>query len=385
MIERAIERPLHDHIGYRCRALGCTALATGGVEDHVHVLVRVHPAVAVADLVRDLKACSSGMLRRVFGRSEFAWQAGYGAITLRRCEIETVREYIHRQREHHARRATHRAWEPLDSVRDSAQTIADDPAVSRGDATTILAELAAELSSDARLSLAEALLQGTPSATLHNSVPPSLRASLGVLIACIDRGDLDRRAAATALRVAATVFARAEAAHRSELTWTGPSPLGSTLRRIDQCLLDLLRTAERRITVATFVAGHVPNVTAALIAALGRGARVRALLDTPEDSEGRISAAPSDTLRDVVAAGAVLLEWPLARRPRDERGHVASMHAKFAVVDDAVLIASANLTGSALARNLEIGVVLHDAALAARLEDHLDALLARGEIVPRVR
>lgn len=257
--------------------------------------------------------------------------------------------------------------------------------MSRGDAPTLLAELAMELSHSARFSLADALACGTPVSSLHAVVPPNLRAALGALLDCLNRGEIDRAAAAMALRVAAAVSARTEAARRTELAWTGPSPLGSTLRRIDQALLDLLRTAEHRVTLATFVAGHVPDVTAALVAALQRGAHVRALLETPGDSEGRISTAPVDTLREVVAAGAVLLEWPLARRPRDERGHVASMHAKFAVVDDAVLVASANLTGSALARNLEIGVVLRDAGLAARLEQHVDALLDRGEIVLRTR
>ncbi len=247
-----------------------------------------------------------------------------------------------------------------------------------------LVQLASRLSQSSARDLAGAIDAGHPTSTLRQRAPHDLRAPLGVLLEAIDRGELDRRTASTALRIAAEVFARADGARRVELAWTGPSPLGSTLRRIDQALLDLLRSAEHRITLATFVAGHVPQVTAALIDALRRGVQVRALLETPDDSEGRIAAAPIDTLRDVVAAGALLLEWPLARRPRDERGRVASMHAKFAVVDDAVLVASANLTGSALTRNLEIGVVLREPGLAARLEQHLDTLLERGEITRRV-
>ena len=98
-----IERPVHGWIGGKCRDLGCTAIAVGGMPDHVHLLVALHPAVSVASLVSQVKGVSSHGVTHVL-RSEptFAWQSGYGAFTLRRADVATVKAYVLRQPEHHA-------------------------------------------------------------------------------------------------------------------------------------------------------------------------------------------------------------------------------------------------------------------------------------------
>ncbi|MFO0607935.1 MAG: transposase [Polyangiales bacterium] len=54
LIDAAIRARLHGYIGARCKEFGCLALAVGGVDDHVHLLVRLHPDVAVARLAREL-------------------------------------------------------------------------------------------------------------------------------------------------------------------------------------------------------------------------------------------------------------------------------------------------------------------------------------------
>ena len=40
----------------------CPCVIAGGVEDHVHILCRLGRKITVADLVRDVKKASSGML-----------------------------------------------------------------------------------------------------------------------------------------------------------------------------------------------------------------------------------------------------------------------------------------------------------------------------------
>nr|MBK7068537.1 transposase [Deltaproteobacteria bacterium] len=50
---------LHGMIAGRCVALGCVAVAIGGVEEHVHALVGLKTDVDVARLTRELKAGSS--------------------------------------------------------------------------------------------------------------------------------------------------------------------------------------------------------------------------------------------------------------------------------------------------------------------------------------
>jgi len=51
------------------------------VPDHVHILIGQKPNIALSDLVRDIKAGSSGFIndqRWVLGR--FSWQEGFGAF-----------------------------------------------------------------------------------------------------------------------------------------------------------------------------------------------------------------------------------------------------------------------------------------------------------------
>jgi REP element-mobilizing transposase RayT len=74
----------------------------GGVEDHVHILSSLHPAVALADFVKDLKVASSKWIKdeQVFPEFE-AWQEGYAALTHSLDEKERLIEYIKGQEEHH--------------------------------------------------------------------------------------------------------------------------------------------------------------------------------------------------------------------------------------------------------------------------------------------
>jgi REP element-mobilizing transposase RayT len=78
MIDDALKVRLHSYLSVRCQEFGCLALAVGGVADHVHLLVRLHPDVAVARLARELKAPSTRFVHRVFKREGFAWQERVG-------------------------------------------------------------------------------------------------------------------------------------------------------------------------------------------------------------------------------------------------------------------------------------------------------------------
>lgn len=77
-------------------------LAVGGTANHVHMLLAIPPKKQLADVVRDLKANSSRFMKRdVRG---FAWQDGYGALSVSPSQTDVVRNYIGRQQEHHAKR-----------------------------------------------------------------------------------------------------------------------------------------------------------------------------------------------------------------------------------------------------------------------------------------
>jgi REP element-mobilizing transposase RayT len=96
-------RPLlHEYLGGTARGLGGAALAVGGIADHVHLMVKIKPTIAVSEFIKQLKANSSGWANKQT-RGRFAWQSRYGAFSVSESQIEKVRAYILRQEEHHRR------------------------------------------------------------------------------------------------------------------------------------------------------------------------------------------------------------------------------------------------------------------------------------------
>ena len=93
---------LYGYLGGIARGADSPVVAIGGVPDHVHILVSLGRRTCVADLVRDLKANSSGWIHEEFaGLVKFAWQAGYGAFAVSKSNVEAGKAYIANQEEHH--------------------------------------------------------------------------------------------------------------------------------------------------------------------------------------------------------------------------------------------------------------------------------------------
>ena len=75
-----------------------------GMPDHVHILIGLKPAMALSDLVRDVKADSSNFINKnkwVQGR--FSWQEGYRAFSYGHSQLNTIIRYIQNQEQHHKR------------------------------------------------------------------------------------------------------------------------------------------------------------------------------------------------------------------------------------------------------------------------------------------
>jgi len=95
---------LYDYLGGIARKHATVVLKVNGMQDHVHLLVRVPPDLAISDLLRALKANSSGWVRRTMqGMGGFAWQAGYGSFTVSESNWRKVADYIAQQERHHKR------------------------------------------------------------------------------------------------------------------------------------------------------------------------------------------------------------------------------------------------------------------------------------------
>jgi putative transposase len=104
LITSAIEARLHGYLGGLVRGKKGIALEIGGVSDHVHVLAKLSQNISVADVLRELKAHSSGWIHSEFpSHNQFGWQLGYAAFTVSESQVRRVREYIRKQNEHHRR------------------------------------------------------------------------------------------------------------------------------------------------------------------------------------------------------------------------------------------------------------------------------------------
>jgi putative transposase len=80
-------------------------LAAGGMPDHVHLLVRLPADSNLATVLRLIKTNSSRWLHRASpDLSRFGWQVGYSAFTVSQSAADNVKQYLHRQKEHHQRR-----------------------------------------------------------------------------------------------------------------------------------------------------------------------------------------------------------------------------------------------------------------------------------------
>ena len=93
---------------------GQKLIAINNMPDHVHVLIGQKPTIALSDLVRDIKAGSSGFInerRWVAGR--FSWQEGFGAFSYGHSQLGAVIGYIENQQEHHRRRSFAEEYEQL--------------------------------------------------------------------------------------------------------------------------------------------------------------------------------------------------------------------------------------------------------------------------------
>jgi putative transposase len=97
---------LFKYIGGIFREKNQKLLAIGGIADHIHLLFGLRPNIAISDLIRDVKASSSGFVnKKRFVRGRFQWQEGFGAFSYSRSQLDAVVKYVLNQEKHHAKRS----------------------------------------------------------------------------------------------------------------------------------------------------------------------------------------------------------------------------------------------------------------------------------------
>jgi len=101
-IPGALETDLHAYIGGICRSNECVLRGAGGMPDHIHLLISLSKTICVSDLMRHVKSGSSAWLNDRLATS-FRWQEGYAGFSIGQSQVEEVRGYLAKQKEHHKR------------------------------------------------------------------------------------------------------------------------------------------------------------------------------------------------------------------------------------------------------------------------------------------
>ena len=93
---------LFGYIGGIVREQKGTLVKIGGVEDHVHLLAKLSPTIAISDVLRTIKSNSSKWINeRSDVDRKFVWQSGYAAFSVSESRAPIVSAYIAKQAEHH--------------------------------------------------------------------------------------------------------------------------------------------------------------------------------------------------------------------------------------------------------------------------------------------
>jgi phosphatidylserine/phosphatidylglycerophosphate/cardiolipin synthase-like enzyme len=203
----------------------------------------------------------------------------------------------------------------------------------------------------------------------------------------LDRLGIAGAAGAAWIRTAEEVAARVP---RADLVWSGPDVPGLHARDTRRVYEELLGSAERSIWACTYAFFDGPRAFEVLARRMDAtpDLRVSLLLNI---QRGRGDTTTADQVVRRFADHFWTKDWPGSSRPSvyyDPRsleldGRVGVLHAKAVVADDeAVFVTSANLTEAALERNIEIGLIIRDRALAASVSSHFRVLIERGLLQP---
>ncbi len=164
---------------------------------------------------------------------------------------------------------------------------------------------------------------------------------------------------------------RASSDSDTELVWTGPSSELVATRKTERALLQVIDQAQERLFLTSFVVYDVASIMAALAKAAERGVALSMLLESSDKHGGGVSIDGIARMREALPTAKVYF-W----KDKGDEFAGGKVHAKVAVCDeDRCFISSANLTGHAMEKNMEAGVLIGGGSLPRTLQRHLEALV----------
>lgn len=101
-----LQNRLWSYMGGIARENNMKALAIGGMEDHIHLLISLPTTLSVSKAIQLIKGGSSKWVHDTFlNYNNFKWQTGYGAFSVSKSHSKNIITYINTQREHHFKKS----------------------------------------------------------------------------------------------------------------------------------------------------------------------------------------------------------------------------------------------------------------------------------------
>lgn len=102
LITQEFKDRLYEYTGGIIREQKGILLTIGGMPDHIHILAKLSPTLAVSDVLRIVKANTSKWFNETFEPTKkFRWQSGFGAFSVSKSGVPVVTKYIQTQEKHH--------------------------------------------------------------------------------------------------------------------------------------------------------------------------------------------------------------------------------------------------------------------------------------------
>jgi phosphatidylserine/phosphatidylglycerophosphate/cardiolipin synthase-like enzyme len=192
--------------------------------------------------------------------------------------------------------------------------------------------------------------------------------------------------AATVVAVALETAAVSEQKHRDsqsvELVWTGPDGGSVPFRRTEQAILQLLDSAQDRITLVSFAVYSIPNIAKALVKAAQRGVKLTVIVETPDNLGGENEYSTLRALGSEVEACSSVYYWPKEKRKLSDSNKPGILHVKCAVADgEWLFLSSANLTQQAFTINMELGMLVRGGTMPRRVEQQFGRLILDAQLI----
>ena len=228
-------------------------------------------------------------------------------------------------------------------------------------------------------------------AAIQSSATSSLNAEIAkrvphhhhrdMALAFVDRwkkeaSNVEPNVVAVALQTAALSEQKHRDSQSVELVWTGPDTGGSPFRRTEQAILQLLDSAQDRITLVSFAVYRIPNIAKALVRAAKRGVKLTVIVETPDKLGGENEYSTLRALGKEVEACSSVYFWPKEKRQVGNHEKVGILHVKCAVADgEWLFLSSANLTQQAFTINMELGMLVQGGSMPKKVERQFEDLI----------